>query len=51
MNSAAAVCGALAGPVLAIVGYSGLGIACLLLVATVTLWSARRLGLARQPAA
>jgi MFS family permease len=51
MNSAAAVCGALAGPVLALVGYSGLGIACLLLVATVTLWSVRRLGLVRQSAA
>ncbi|MBX3087379.1 MAG: MFS transporter [Cryobacterium sp.] len=39
MNSTAAVFGALAGPVLAIVGYSGLGVACLLLVGVVTVWS------------
>jgi MFS family permease len=43
MNSTAAVCGALAGPVLALVGYSGLGVASLLLVAVVTVWSLRRL--------
>ncbi len=40
MNSTAAVFGALAGPVLALVGYSGLGVACLLLVGVVTVWSA-----------
>jgi MFS family permease len=50
MNSTAAVCGALAGPVLALVGYSGLGVACLLLVAVVSLWSVRRLVPVRQPA-
>ncbi len=43
MNSTAAVFGALAGPVLALVGYSGLGVACLLLVAVVTVWSFRYL--------
>lgn len=43
MNSTAAVFGALAGPVLALVGYSGLGVACLLLVAVVTVWSLRHL--------
>ncbi len=43
MNSTAAVFGALAGPVLALVGYSGLGVACLLLVAVVTVWSLRNL--------
>lgn len=48
MNSTAAVCGALAGPVLALVGYSGLGIVCLLLVAIVALWSMRRLSPTRQ---
>ncbi|MBB5632512.1 MFS family permease [Cryobacterium mesophilum] len=48
MNSTAAVCGALAGPVLALVGYSGLGIVCLLLVAVVAMWSVRHLSPARQ---
>jgi len=43
MNSTAAVFGALAGPVLALVGYSGLGVASLLLVAVVIVWSIRRL--------
>lgn len=43
MNSTAAVLGALAGPVLALVGYSGLGVACLLLVAVVIVWSMRAL--------
>ena len=43
MNSTAAVLGALAGPVLALVGYSGLGVASLLLVAVVIVWSLRRL--------
>lgn len=50
MNSTAAVCGALAGPVLALVGYSGLGIVCLLLVAVVAVWSLRHLAPARQTA-
>ena len=49
MNSTAAVCGALAGPVLALVGYSGLGVVSLLLVAVVTAWSVRWLAPARQP--
>ncbi len=39
MNSTAAVFGALAGPVLSVVGYSGLGVACLLLVGVVAVWS------------
>ncbi|MEO7349034.1 MAG: MFS transporter [Terrimesophilobacter sp.] len=39
MNSTAAVFGALAGPVLALIGYSGLGVATLLLVGVVTVWS------------
>lgn len=43
MNSTAAVLGALAGPVLALVGYSGLGVACLVLVAVVIVWSVRAL--------
>jgi MFS family permease len=43
MNSTAAVFGALAGPVLALIGYSGLGVACLALVAVVTVWSLRHL--------
>ncbi len=50
MNSTAAVGGALAGPVLALVGYSGLGIATLVLVGVVTGWSVRRLAPVRQPA-
>ncbi|GAA3748368.1 MFS transporter [Leifsonia bigeumensis] len=50
MNSTAAVCGALAGPVLALVGYSGLGVVCLLLVAVVGFWSVRHLAPARRPA-
>ncbi|MEO6941806.1 MAG: MFS transporter [Terrimesophilobacter sp.] len=50
MNSTAAVFGALAGPVLALVGYSGLGVACLLLVAVVAIWSLRQLTVAAQPA-
>lgn len=44
MNSTAAVCGALAGPVLTLVGYAGLGIVCLLLVAVVAVWSVRHVG-------
>lgn len=43
MNSTAAVFGALAGPVLALVGYSGLGVASLLLVSVVVVWSAAQL--------
>ena len=43
MNSTAAVGGALAGPVLAVVGYSGLGVVCLLLVAVVAGWSILRM--------
>ncbi len=42
MNSTAAVGGALAGPILALAGYSGLGIICLALVATVVVWALRR---------
>lgn len=43
MNSTAAVGGALAGPVLALLGYSGLGVVCLLLVAVVATWSILRM--------
>lgn len=50
MNSTAAVCGALAGPILALIGYSGLGVACLALVAVVVVWSVRRLAPVPQPA-
>lgn len=50
MNSTAAVGGALAGPVLALLGYSGLGVVCLLLVAVVATWSVRRLALVPQSA-
>ena len=42
MNSTAAVGGALAGPILALAGYSGLGVICLALVATVVIWALRR---------
>ncbi|MFF1384262.1 MFS transporter [Arthrobacter sp. NPDC058288] len=40
MNAAAATGGALAGPVLAVVGYSGLGLISIALVATVITWTA-----------
>lgn len=46
MNAAGALGGALAGPVLILVGYSGLGVAAMALVAVVTVWS-----LLRRPAA
>lgn len=49
MNSTAAVFGALAGPVLALVGYSGLGVACLLLVGVVTVWSVFALSTGLKP--
>jgi predicted MFS family arabinose efflux permease len=49
MNATAATGGALAGPVLALVGYSGLGIACMLLVAVVAVWTIVRMP-ARAPA-
>ncbi|WP_130178139.1 MFS transporter [Cryobacterium sp. SO1] len=39
MNAAGALGGALAGPVLLLVGYSGLGLAAMALVAVVTVWS------------
>ena len=42
MNSTAAVAGALAGPILALIGYSGLGAVCLALVAVVVGWAALR---------
>ena len=42
MNSTAAVGGALAGPVLTLIGYSGLGVVCLALVATVVVWALSR---------
>ena len=48
MNSTAAVFGALAGPVLALVGYSGLGVASLLLVGVVAIWSVVQLRAAPQ---
>ncbi len=43
MNAAGALGGALAGPVLSAVGYSGLGLAAMILVAVVVIWSAARL--------
>ena len=42
MNATAAVGGALAGPVLTLVGYSGLGVTCMALVAVVVIWTAFR---------
>ncbi len=44
MNSTAAFFGALAGPVLALIGYSGLGVASMLLVSVVVVWSLRQFG-------
>jgi MFS family permease len=43
MNAAGALGGALAGPVLSAVGYSGLGLGCMALVAVVVIWSTARL--------
>ena len=40
MNAAGATGGALAGPVLAAVGYSGLGFLSITLVVTVIIWTA-----------
>jgi predicted MFS family arabinose efflux permease len=42
MNATAAVCGALAGPVLTLLGYSGLGVVCMALVAVVVGWTVAR---------
>jgi MFS family permease len=42
MNTAGALGGALAGPILLAAGYSGLGFAAIILVAVVTIWSATR---------
>ena len=42
MNLAGAAGGALAGPVLTMIGYPGLGLACMALVAAVVLWSLLR---------
>ncbi|MDQ6753624.1 MAG: MFS transporter [Actinomycetota bacterium] len=47
MNAAGAVGGALAGPMLAANGYSGLGLATMALVAVVVMWSLVRLATAR----
>lgn len=43
MNAAGAIGGAVAGPILAVAGYSGLGLAAMILVVIVAVWSARRL--------
>ena len=43
MNAAGALGGALAGPILTLAGYSGLGVAAMALVAVVVIWSARRM--------
>ncbi|WP_104084085.1 MFS transporter [Cryobacterium sp. Y11] len=43
MNAAGALGGAVAGPILALVGYSGLGLAAMALVAVVIVWSVVRL--------
>ncbi|TFD73924.1 MFS transporter [Cryobacterium gelidum] len=42
MNAAGALGGALAGPILALAGYSGLGLAAMALVAVVVVWSVGR---------
>jgi len=42
MNAAAALAGALAGPVLVLVGYSGLGLVTMSLVIVVTGWTLGR---------
>jgi MFS family permease len=42
MNSAGAIAGALAGPILLLVGYSGLGLATMTLVLIVTVWTLGR---------
>lgn len=39
MNAIAATAGALAGPVLTLIGYPGLGVACMALVAVVVVWT------------
>jgi MFS family permease len=46
MNAAGALGGAIAGPILALAGYSGLGIAAMPLVAIVVVWSIGRLRIA-----
>ncbi len=46
MNAAGALGGALAGPTLALAGYSGLGLAAMVLVAVVVIWSITRLRVA-----
>ncbi|MFO7690229.1 MAG: MFS transporter, partial [Cryobacterium sp.] len=43
MNGAGALGGAVAGPILTLAGYSGLGVAAMVLVAVVVGWSVRRL--------
>ena len=48
MNLTGACCGALAGPVLAAVGYSGLGTGAMALVGAVTVWTLWRLLTARR---
>jgi MFS family permease len=47
MNSAGALSGALAGPVLLVVGYSGLGLVTMSLVIVVTVWTLWRAGRGR----
>ncbi len=44
MNLAGAFGGAVAGPVLAVWGYSGLGLSAIVLVAVVIVWTGRRIG-------
>jgi len=51
MNSAGALGGALAGLVLGAVGYSGLGLATMILVAVVVIWSVNRAADARRTSA
>lgn len=48
MNLTGASCGALAGPVLTAVGYSGLGAGAMALVGTVTVWTLLRTLTARR---
>ncbi len=48
MNAAGALGGALAGPILVLAGYSGLGFAAMALVAVVVVWSALRVSLLKK---
>jgi MFS family permease len=51
MNGAGALCGAAAGLVLGAVGYSGLGLATMLLVGVIVAWTLARIAAARRAVA